>query len=176
MQKVIRTQFDEKIYLIQEEPRGPSQLIEIPVTANGQTQVNFPDVPNLRNQQDQTVIIKAMRLITDTVLTNAPKGGQVTAPLAELQKISLVIYAEGWEKGLNIPVLTLNDTFTEAAGIPWRDRTMQFANWENVDWQKSFLKYSNGTVSASQPYAVLLEVEYVKINHNNGKEIIGPSL
>ncbi len=160
--------------LIQEEPRGPSQLVEIPVGQNGLNKVPLPDVQQLRSQVGQVIIVKAIRLITDTVLVNAPTIGGIVAPLAELQKISLVIYCEGWEKGQLIPILTLNDMFTDASGIPWKQNTTRFNNWRNVDWSKSFLQYSNGTPSANTPYTVLLEVEYVKLDAQ-GYEIIGPS-
>jgi hypothetical protein len=162
-----------KTFLIQEEPRGPSMLIEIPVLANGSSEIAFPDVPELRNDTSQKVVIKAMRVIIDSVLTRGPVTGNVTSPLTELQKISLVLYCESWIKGKNIPILTLNDNFVEASGACWHNRTMQFANWENVDWSKSILKFSNGTTSAQQPYTVLLEVEYLKLNPQ-GFEIIGP--
>lgn len=172
--KVLRQSANNKTFLVQEEPRGPSQLVEIPVTANGATKVTIPDQPNLRNQLDQKIVIKALRVIPATVLTNAPQNGNAVSPLAELQKAVLTLYCEGWEKGQNIPLCTLIDTFTEASGIPWKDRTTQLSNWENVDWNKSSINYANGTSSAGQPYTFVLEVEYVKID-KYGNEIVGPS-
>lgn len=161
-----------------EEPRGPSQLVEIPVTANGLQRVNLPDIQQLRSYIGQDIIIKAMRLITPKVLTNAPTNGGATSPIAELRKISLVIYCEGWEKAQLIPILTLNDMAdadaTAATTIPYRNRTTRFDDWKNVDWSKSFLQYSNSTVSANTPYTVLIEVEYVKLDAQ-GKPIIGPA-
>jgi hypothetical protein len=84
------------------------------------------------------------------------------------------LYCEGWEKGQLIPLLTLNDTFTEASGIGFRPHTTYFDNWKNVDWSKSFLQYSNGTPSSGVAYNVILEAEYVKLDAHN-QEIIGPS-
>lgn len=160
--------------LVQEEPRGPSELIEVPVTANGLSRVNLPDVQQLRSTVEETVVLKALRLITPKVLSNGPITGRVTATLAESVKISLVIYCEGWEKGHLIPLLTLNDNFdsdaTAATTIPFRAKTTRFDDWKNVDWAKSFLQFSNGTVSANTPYVVLLEAEYVKYN-SKGKRI-----
>lgn len=169
---------NKNIILVTTEPRGPSQLIEIPVTANNLGRVALPDVQQLRSQVGQRIIIKALRLITAKVLTNAPIGGQVTAPLAELRKISLVLYSEGWEKGQLIPILTLNDIFdtdsANATTIPFRAQTVRFNDWVNVDWSKSFLQFSNGAPSANSPYAVILEAEYIRLD-NNGKEIVGPA-
>lgn len=160
--------------LIQEEPRGPSQLIEIPVPAAAVSKVVLPDIQQLRSQVGQIIIIKALRLIPDSVLTNAPTLGGINAPLTELVKISLVLYCEGWEKGQLIPILTLADTFTEASGIPVKFKTTRFADWKNVDWSKSFLQYSNGTPSSGVAYSVILEAEYVKLDAQN-QEIVGPS-
>lgn len=148
--------------LVQEEPRNASQTVEVLVTANGVTRVQFPDVQQLRSMADTLIIIKKIRLITPAVLTNAPISGNAVAPLTELQKISLTLYSDGWERGQLIPVLILNDTFTEGSGIPYRQFPTAFANWKNVDWSKSYLQYSNGTVSAGQPYAVCFDVEYLK--------------
>jgi len=163
-----------QIILVQEEPRGPSQLIEVIVPANGRGNVPFPDVQQLRSLTTQRIIIKAMRLITADVLVRGPLTGNVTAPVAELQKISLVLYCEGWQKAVYLPILVLNDMTLPAGAIPHRYHQTRFNNWENVDWSKSFLQFSNGTVSANAPYAVLLDVEYIKLDAS-GLEIIGPS-
>lgn len=169
---------EKQIILVQEEPRGPSQMVEIPV-ATGQQRVPLPDVQQLRNTQGQTIVIKAIRLITAKVLTAAPIGGQTTAPRDELRKMSLVLYAEGWEKGQLIPVLEFNDNHDSdtaaATTISFRGTATRLADWKNVDWPKSYLQFSNGTAAAGGPYAVLLDVEYIKLDANN-KEIIGPSL
>lgn len=164
----------DKIILVQEEPRGPSILIEIPVLTDGKGKVTFPDVPQLRNTTLQTVIIKAIRLVTSDLLTNAPINGNVAIPLAEAKKISIILYAEGWEKGQNIPLLVLNDVATPAGTFPYRYEKTSFANWKNVDWNKSYAQYSNLTSSANTPYVIMLEVEYIKLD-SNGVEIKGPS-
>jgi len=164
--------------LVQEEPRGPSQLIEIPKVAQAVSRITIPDIQQLRSQVGQVIVIKALRLITDKILTNLPTSGLVNATLAELRKMSLIIYCEGWEKGYLIPILTLNDMVdsdsTAATTIPFRNKTTRFANWENVDWSKSYIQYSNGSPSSAGAYGIILEAEYVKLD-SQGKIIIGPS-
>lgn len=168
---------DEKILLVQEEPRGPSILVEVPVPLPTQKQT-LGDVQQLRSQEGQTIIIKAIRLITDKVLTNGMNIAGTNAPLAELQKMAVVLYSEQWQKGQFIPILVLNDMAdadaTAATTIPYRNRTTRFANWRNVDWAQSYIQYSNGTIAAGTPYVVLLEVEYEKLN-SKGVPIVGPS-
>ena len=161
-------------WLVQEEPRGPSQLIEIPVLTNGLSQVpQFPTQPNLQSDTEKIIILKALRVIPVEVLAAGPTSGNPTVPLTELAKLSLSIYCEGWLKAQNIPLLTLIDTFIEGSGVPFRNRTMQFNNWERVMWEKCTLDYSNGTASAGTPYTILLEAEYVRLN-KDWQEIIGP--
>lgn len=159
--------------LVQEEPRGASQLIEIPVSG-ALTKVVIPVVQQLQNNTSQIIVIKALRLITVDVLTNAPTLGGVNAPTTELQKMTLTLYCEGWEKGQLIPILSLNDTFAEGTGTPTRFKTTRFDNWQNVDWNKSFIQFANGTVPVGGPYNVILEAEYVRLN-KNGQVIVGPS-
>jgi len=164
----------EQYVFVQSEPRGPSQLIEVAVPTNGKQRIPFPDVQQLRSTTTQRIIIKGMRLITGSVLTNGPVTGNANAPQSELQKISLVIYCEGWEKAQFIPVLVLNDVQASSDDFPHRYHATRFNNWENVDWTKSYLQYSNGTSTANTPYCVMFDVEYIKLD-GDGKLIIGPS-
>lgn len=158
--------FMNQLVFVQEEPRGPSQLVEVPVTAGVQKQ-RLPDVQQLRSQEGQTIIIKGIRLVTDKVLPNAMTLLLPNAALAELQKISLVLYSQGWEKGQMIPILTLNDMndsdSTAATTIPFRNKATKFNDWRNVDWAQSYLLYANGQ-SSSGAYAVIFDVDYVKLN------------
>jgi hypothetical protein len=158
-------------YLLQEEPRGPSQLIEIAIPAQLLSVVVLPVIQNLQNQTEQEVIIKAIRCIPNTVLTNGPTQGLANAVLTELQKISLVLYSQEWLKGQLIPICSLIDTFTEGSGIPYKPHTARFDSWKDVNWGKSFLQYSNGTQSNGLAYCVILEVEYQKFKRINGKLI-----
>lgn len=163
----------ERIILVQEEPRGPSELVEVPVTQNGLQRINLPDIQQLRSTQGNDIIIKGIRLIPAAVLVAAPTLGGLNAPDTELQKITLVIYCEGWEKGHLIPIFTLNDNYIEGSGTPTRFKPTRFANWKNVDWNKSYLQYANGQVSVGAPYNVLLDVEYERID-SRGEVVIGP--
>lgn len=168
----------DRIVLTQVEPRGPSELIEIPVSNDGRQKIPIPTIDTLKSDDTQKIIVKGMRLITPDVAVGGPLQDGGNAPLTELQKMFLVIYCEGWEKGHYIPVLTLNDMFAEGNGIPFRPGATRFNNWEKVEWSKCFLQFANGTVSAGAPYVVLFDVEYIKIatdGPNKGKEIIGPS-
>lgn len=167
---------EKQIILVQEEPRGPSQLVEAPIVAGVQKQ-RLPDVQQLRSQEGQTIIIKAIRLITNKVLANGMTVAGINLPLTELVNMCLVLYSEGWEKGQMIPLLTLNDVVdgdsTAATTIPYRNKATRFNNWRNVDWAQSYLLWANGTTPAAA-YVAMFDVEYIKLDAS-GKTIVGPS-
>jgi hypothetical protein len=161
--------------IVQDEPRGPSVLIEVPVTINGQQRIPIPDINQLRSTTTNRIIIKALRLIPPEILTNGIINASVNAPVTELQKMSLTIYCEGWEKGQTIPLLTFNDFVFATGSAPYRNNSTRFSNWVNVDWPKSYLQLANGTVVAGAPYVVLLDCEYERLNADNNI-IVGASI
>lgn len=164
---------NQSVILVQEEPRNASILVDVPVPTAGVSRVQIPDIQQLRNQGNQVIVIKGIRLITANILTNAPLSGNATSPIAELQKISLTLYSQGWERGQLIPILVLNDMSGDGgATIPFRFFPTKFSNWVNVDWSKSYLQWSNGTVAAATPYSVLFDVEYVRYNMVNGQLVL----
>lgn len=167
----------DKVLLIQEEPRGPSELVEIPVTQDGQYRIVIPDNQQLRSLANQTIIIQGIRLIPAAALTNGPITGYATAPDTEVVKCVLVLYSQGWEKGHYIPLAVLNDLSISASGLAHRYAATKFQNWRNVDWSKSYILYSGGTGGSNTggtPYAFLLDVTYIKLDAD-GNPILGPS-
>ena len=160
--------------IVQEEPRGPSILLEIPVSVNGAQRIPLPDIAQLRSTVSTQIVIKGIRLISAEVLTNGIISAFATAPAAELAKMSLTLYSEGWEKGQTIPLLTLNDMAFTTGAIPYRQNPTKFDDWVAVDWPKSYIQYANSTSSAGAPYVILLDVQYVRLN-GSGNTIVGPA-
>jgi hypothetical protein len=172
----------QQTIIVQEQPRGPSILVEVPI-ANAATTTPFPDVQQLRSQPNQVIVIKKIRLITDKVLSNGITNAAANMPLVDQQNSAVVIYAEGWEKGKYIPNLLLNDMndsdATAATTIPFKNTPPSFDNWLNVDWAQSRIQFANGQ-TASQAGVFIYEVEYIKLRADkflNGvwEEIQGPS-
>ncbi len=159
----------DDVMLIQEEPRGPSILVEVPITDTRQ-KVQLPDVQELRSTVGQTIIIKAIRLLTIKVLANGIISNLPNAPVAEMINATLTIYSQGWLKGQNIPILVLNDVndsdSTAATTIPFRNRATKFADWRNVDWPKSFIQFANN-FTPTPSYVFIFEVEYLKLDDQN---------
>lgn len=160
----------DQVLLVQEEPMSCSEIIEIPISqpnvAVGQSVVKFPQSQQLKSDQDQTTIIKSIRLITPEVLAFGTTTGLANVPLAEAQKISVLLYAQGWNKGHFIPLLTLNDVSTPGGAFPHRYIKQNFLDWRKVAWDKCTLQYSNNSGGA-QPgddgYCVMFQVEYIRV-------------
>lgn len=170
---------DEKIVLVQEEPRGASQTVEIPIIA-GQGDINFPDIPELRSDQELKVIIKGIRHISPKVSAFGPVTGTANTPLADLPNIFLQIYSEGWLRGFDIPLLTLNDMAdadaAAATTIPYRTKATKLADWK-IGWNKSKVHFAPGTV-ASINSVLVLDIEFARfIKNDSGQwdEVIGPA-
>jgi len=158
----------DSIVYMRQEPRGPSELVEIPVLINGSMRVAIPDVQQLRSTVDQKIIIKGIRLVPPIMLTNGIINNNVNAPITEDVKCVLVIYSQGWEKGHYIPLIALNDCSNQTVPTPFVTAKTNFDNWKNVDWSKSFIQYGNGTTGAAgAPYVFMLDVEYIKLDAQN---------
>ena len=163
----------KQVIITPQEPRGPSQLVEILVQSNGRGRVPFPDVPQLRSQGNINVVIKGIRLITSDILALGMVSGLANAPLAELQKMGIVLYADGWEKGYAIPLLIFNDMELANGTFPNNQSHISLDDWQNFDWSKSYLQYSSGSSSANSPYCVMLDIEYVRLNAQTGVPVEG---
>lgn len=148
-----------------------SDIVEIPI-GNAANQATIPDQPNLRNQGDQVIVVKSVRLVTANVLSHGPTTGTANMAIADLKKATLVLYANGWEKGKYIPLLTLNDVnnndSTAATTTPNVGAIPTFDDWENVDWNKSRIQLANGQTTAAAA-VVLLQVQYQKFVIVNGQ-------
>ena len=170
------------LILVKEEPISCLELVETQVTSDldGQYTVQLPDSQQLRSDQDQTIIVKAIQVTSPEVLTNGVISGLATSPVTEMQKISLVLYSMGWERVHYLPLLRMNDVSTPGGAAPHRYYGTRFNDLQKVDWPKSFFKYSGGTggvVSADTPYCIMLTVEYVKLIKvgNQLIELTGPN-
>lgn len=164
----------DNIIIAQASPRPASQLVEIQIPVGAGQRVAFPDIQQLRSVGDLIIVLKAMRLIVADVLTHGVISGVANATLAELRKITLVLYCEGWEKAQYIPLLTLNDmqgTNTGAQGAHNFALT-QFDDWQKVDWNKSYFQYANGQSPAGTPYCIMLDVQYLRV-WTNGQPVVG---
>lgn len=157
-----------QVILVQEEPISCFEIIETSVapTAGGQFTIQLPDSQQLRSDTDQTIVVKAIRVTVPGKLAFGPVTGLPIAPVAELQKISLTLYSQGWQRGHNMPLLNFNDVVVPAGVEPYRYTSTRLNDWKKIDWPKSYFLYSNGSGGAAPGatgYCIMLEVEYVRL-------------
>lgn len=133
------------------------EQIELQIPTGAPTKVMFPDLPNLRNQTDQKIIIKFLEVITATVMPTTPNGA-TNAPIAELKKAVIVLYNSGEESIYRVPLLKFN-RINDFAN-PYQQQWESFDDLQDVDWAKSYLLFASAP--ANTPYSVLLGVSYLR--------------
>lgn len=123
------------------------EFIELVIPAGTTaTRFNFPDIPQLRDDSTQDIIIRGIKTYNAVSMPNTPNNNPV-ATLAQLLNTFLVLYIEGEESIHWIPLGDLCDRFQNGAGGTQQAEfeTLQFHNLK-IDWTKSY-------VWAAQPYA-----------------------
>lgn len=168
-----------QVILVQEEPLSCFEVIEtaILVADAGGFDKNVKESNILRSDTDQTIVVKAIRVTVPGKLAFGPITGLPIAPVSELQKITLTIYSEGWERGHNIPILNLNDVTVPGGTEPFRRTSFKLNDWRKIDWPSSFFKWSNGSggiAPGATGYCIMLEIEYVRLN-KRGEPVSGPN-
>lgn len=136
------------------------EQVEFQVNSGAPTKVMFQDLPNLRNQPGNRIIIKDIEVTPVTVMPTSPNGVAVS-PLTELKKAVLVLYVQGEESVNRVPLLKLVRT-DDGGTTPFQQKWESFADLQNVDWAKSYVLFSSAP--AGTPYVILFGVEYEKLS------------
>lgn len=142
-------------------------LIELKVTANGRQLMQFDDQPQLTTLIDQNIKILGIEVFSDAVLPIAPSGN-TTAPLAELQKATLVLIDDDKQRVYQYPVLGLNRIYSDpAAFIPHQNDLQLFDNLQKIAWTKSGCQFT--AITANAPYSILFGIHYEKLEGTPAK-------
>jgi len=160
----------EKI-LAQSQPISNWTLVEVPI-ASGATRVAIQDQPMLRNDADKRVVIKAIELFSNKVLTHGVLQSGTAITRADIIKATLVLYSQQWEKVQYIPLarlISMHDSdATTATTIPFNNDPVTFENLGDVDWTKSYVQFANGQ-SASAASVAIFGVQY-QVYDSMGRE------
>jgi hypothetical protein len=138
------------------------QIVELTVPNGTLGQLDFPDVPNLRNDEDQKVVITDIEFFPITVYAFSRLNQVTPGPTsADLPNISLTIYNANEQNINGIPILKLNYTQSDpAAFIPFQQERARFEQLERVAWLKCFVQYT--AVSTGGPYVLPFGITYMK--------------
>ena len=137
-------------------------LVEVivPATATSPGRFPFTDQPYLRTDNEKTVVIDAIELISDQALTNSPISTTPVATAAEITNGVLTLNVEGFEDFQSVPLATLNriNADTAAGFVPWVNDLFALNEVKRINWQKSYIQ----TVVApiAPPFSYLFQVYY----------------
>jgi hypothetical protein len=143
------------------------ELVEliIPAGSTG-TRFPYPDIPQLRDDTTQDIIICGLETFSVEALPLAPSGNTV-ADFAQLQNSFLTLYVEGEESVRQVPFIRLNP-MRQASGTGGTLNVVERLPVEylKVDWNKTYLQAAapfGTTGSPNTQFSVMLGVWYKKL-------------
>lgn len=137
------------------------EMVEIIVPAGTTGSVPFPDVPNLRNQTDQKIVVLDIEFFPvyaygASYLNNTIPG----TPIAELPKAALILYVNGEESIRRIPLSKINYSQNAGVGSTFEQERVPFDRLQNIDWPKSYVQFNAALVGL--PYVMPFGITYLK--------------
>jgi hypothetical protein len=143
------------------------ELVELPVVAGSMgNRFPYPDIPQLRDDTTQDIIICGLETFSIDELPLALSGNAV-ASFAQLQNSFLVLYIEGEESVRQIPFIRMNPLRqAAAAGVTFNAPDTLPTEYLKVDWNKSYVQTAAPFGTSGAPntlFSILLGVWYKKL-------------
>jgi hypothetical protein len=140
------------------------QAVEVIVNSASAGRFNFTDQPNLRTDNEQTVVIDAIEIFSNRALTTSPLSNTAIAPTAMFLLGTLVLNVDGYETLQNIPLHSLNRVYadTGATFVPYVTDLFRLNELTRVDWTKSYVQMSGAP--AGTPFSFYFGVYYRKLS------------
>lgn len=141
------------------------EMVELTIDANQPGRFNFVTQPQLRNQPDQIIYIKGIEVFPITAYSNSQTSGAIAGvPVTELIKAVLVLYVNGEESVHMIPLPQLVHVNDTANPSVFQQEIQQFADLENVAWEKSYVQFS--VAAANTPYVIPFGITYIRMQRD----------
>ena len=142
------------------EPIKRFELIELQVPPNSLGRVGFSQaIPQLQNQPDQIIYIKAIRIYTITSYANSQQTNSIPGfPVADIPKACLTLYVDGNESIKTFPLVELINVNDHAG--PYLEIPLWFDNLQNVSFDKSYVSFSSASDNAL--YVIPLGIIYTR--------------
>lgn len=150
------------------------ELVELQIAANaGQGKFEYPDIPDLRDDTDQDIIICGLKTWSIDSMPLSPTNTPV-ATMAQLQNSFLTLYVNQEQSINQVPFVDLLTTFqalqtglTQAQPLPFELADLK------VNWNKSFIEpaqpYNAG--GANDMFSIMLGVWYKKLPPGTWKRL-----
>lgn len=133
--------------------------LTIPAGTGAGSRVPFNTIPQLRNQQNQDIFIKGIKIFLASVYAASQANNAIPGfPATELPKCVLVLYVNGEESIKQIPLAQLNNINDVANPFQFMEDT--FEDLSNVDWDKSYVQFN--TAAAGAPYVIPFGITYMR--------------
>jgi hypothetical protein len=137
----------------------------IPAASTG-TRFPYPDIPQLRDDTTQDIIICGLETYSVDALPLAPSGNPV-ATFAQLQNSFLTLYIEGEESVRQVPYIRMNAMRqASATGTTFNVVERLPMEYLKVDWNKTYVQAAApfGTTGApNAQFSIMLGVWYKKL-------------
>jgi hypothetical protein len=143
------------------------ELVEliIPAGSTG-TRFPYPDIPQLRDDTTQDIIICGLETYSLESLPLTANGNPV-ASFAQLQNSFLTLYVDSEESVRQVPFIRLNPMRqAAAAGTTFNVRDKVAIEYLKVDWNKTYVQAATPYGTAIAPvaqFSILLGVWYKKL-------------
>jgi hypothetical protein len=143
------------------------ELVEliIPAGSTG-TRFPYPDIPQLRNDSTQDIIICGLETFSVDELPLTANGNPV-ATFAQLQNAFLTLYVASEESVRQVPLIRMNPLRqAAAAGVTFNAIDKLNLEYLQIDWNKTYIQAATpfGTILApNAQFSILLGVWYKKL-------------
>jgi hypothetical protein len=141
------------------------ELVELIIPAGStQTRFPYPDIPQLRDDTTQDIIICGLETFSVDALPLSANGNAV-ASFAQLQNSFLTLYIDGEESVRQVPFIRLNPMRQAlATGTTFNVIDKVATEYLKVDWNKTYVQAATpyGSPLATQ-FSLMLGVWYKKL-------------
>ena len=124
------------------------EAVEISVPSGSVlTQINFPDLPNLRNARIDRIVFYTAGTISATPLT-----GSTPVTTADMKKSFVTLYEGDLQLLYRVPILEFNNIVNSATD-PYQNDPLDI-NGITISWTKSFISLPSALATTSVAYSI----------------------
>lgn len=143
------------------------ELVELIIQAGSTgTRFPYPDIPQLRDDTTQDIIVCGLKTWSVEALP-LTANGNTNATYLQLANSFLTLYIEGEESIRQIPFIDfLHQRQAQATGTTFNNVETTALEYLKIDWNKTYLQAATPFGTAGAPnaqFSVLLGVSYKKL-------------
>jgi hypothetical protein len=143
--------------------RKRHELVELPVTSAGGSGVEFPDIPNLRDDTTQDIIILGIDVYAQESMPVMVGSQNPVIPMADLLKCFVTFYVEEEESVRRVPLVRAQPLWqSNTAGALQGGLATLSLECLKFTWNKSFIEFSEAIAQAA-PFSFVFGVWYKKL-------------